>query len=110
MSNCVKHIKQIQSNIAKLKGRCLDRKGNFVFVDGFTIDIHYGGNEEADIKNVCIGSIADYLQKDENTAKALYELMIKSLENDLKFWLDSARRDMLELQEVLNNIDKETNK
>jgi len=96
MNECVVQIKEHRRKIAKLE-KDFAKRGPQSTVWGFMVDLFYGGNKEPDVERITIGSIAD----PEGTGQALYDMVLASLKNGLKFWEDAAKRDLAELQETL---------
>lgn len=97
MTKTAEHIKGIKNKIAKLEK---DFKRGVPKYFGFTIDISYGGNRHHDIPRVEVGSIAD----EEQMSQMMYNIAIGSLKNSLKFWKETAEREIKELQESIEGL------
>jgi len=70
-------------------------------LDGFfTISIAYGGNKEfeSSLNRICLGGIAS----EKHVGDDFVKLLIKSTEDQIKFWEDAVKRDIEELQASLN--------
>ncbi|MFW6243356.1 MAG: hypothetical protein ACOC2W_04285 [bacterium] len=94
MSNVPDQIRKVKKQIAKLEKTF---KGGVPKYYGFTIDLCYGGNKEPDIERISLGGVAG----EEQDSKQFYDLVLKSLKLNLKFWENEAKRQIKELQECL---------
>ena len=94
MNQTAQYIVSIKEKIQKLEksyGKGV-HKGT-----SFTVTLFYGGNKEADINRAVVGSIYD----DENAGQQLYDLIMRGLKAELKFWEEVAEREIKELNTAL---------
>jgi hypothetical protein len=73
-------------------------KGNTNWL-GFTIDICYGGNKEADIKRVSLGGVAS----EQNLGDDFLKLIMQSTEDQIDFWQKAVLQDIAELEKALKH-------
>lgn len=94
MNTTANYIKEIKNKIQKLEksyGKGV-HKGT-----SFTVSLFYGGNKEVDLNRCIIGSMYD----DENAGQQLYDLIMRGLKAELKFWEQQAEKEIKELNEAL---------
>lgn len=94
MTNTATHITEIKAKIQKLE-KAFSKgvpKGY-----SFTVTLFYGGNKEPDVNRSVIGSIYD----DELAGQQLYDLIMRGLKAELKYWLEAAEREIKELNKAI---------
>ena len=94
MNQTAQYIVSIKEKIQKLEksyGKGVHKGASF------TVTLFYGGNKEADISRAVVGSIYD----DENAGQQLYDLIMRGLKAELKFWEEVAEREIKELNTAL---------
>lgn len=94
MINSAQQLKKYKAILAKLNKRYPKGKTNW---EGFTIDISYGGNKEANISRVCLGGVAS----DAKVGDEFLGILIKSTEDQIDFWQKAVIQDMRELEDSL---------
>jgi len=63
---------------------------------GFTIDVSYGGNKEADLKRIIISKSLD-----DSSAQELLDIVVKSVRVQIDFWERVVLQDIKNLEKAL---------
>lgn len=94
--NTAGQLLKAKKNLAVLKKSY--PKG-FPKFQGFTLQLHYGGNKVADITDIEVCGVAT---KDENNSKVFYDLLVSEMEGNVDFWTKAVERDIQTLKDALN--------
>lgn len=96
MIESAKQLRKYKEILKKLKKTFPKGTTNW---QGFTLDISYGGNKEADIKRLSLGGVASGNTLGDDFLK----MIIQSTEDNITFWQKAVLRDIKELEESLKD-------
>lgn len=88
-NNEIRKIEQLLKGISKLE--------KFHEVSGFTIDISFGGNTEANIQRIEIGTGL----QDAQSGKIFKTLVIKCMQESLAWYVKRAKEEATEINKFL---------
>lgn len=93
MIESAKQLKKYKEILKKLEK---DFPKQRVGYTGFTIDVSYGGNKEADLKRVIISKSVD-----DSSAQELLDIVVKSVRVQIDFWERAVLQDIKNLEKAL---------